>query len=184
MKRIGVFLSSRHAPSPIFEQAARQLGEWIGRRGYTLVYGGASKGLMDVLANTVKASGGRVIGIVPQILLDSGCVSTQNDTVFYTADLHDRKSTMIREAEVFIVFPGGIGTLDELFTVLASRLIGTCGKPVILYNIDGFWNSLLTVLNDMCANGFIDVHLHDLFSVAISIEDVERIIDKVTETQC
>ncbi len=175
MKRIGVFLSSKSGLPDAYKQATAEVGTWIGQTGRTLVYGGARKGQMEELAETVKENGGHVIGVVPQILIERNLVSEQCDTVFYTADLHDRKSTMIREAEAFIALPGGIGTLDEIFTVLACRTIGLPSRPVILYNAEGCWDTLLATIEELCRDGLVSEPLKDLLKVATTVEELEQI---------
>ncbi len=178
MKRIGVFLSSKEHLPDAYISATRSLGEWIGRSGGTLVYGGARKGLMEVLAQSVKQSGGRVVGVVPQILVERGWVSEALDVTFYTADLHDRKAALMRESDVVIALPGGIGTLDEVFTVLASRTIGTDRRlKVVLFNVDGCWNSLLTMLTDLHKQGLIDESAEQLVDVVTDVADLQFIID-------
>lgn len=175
MKRIAVFLSSKTDVPPTARRAVDDIGRWIGTTSRTLVYGGARAGMMERLAQTVRDNGGRVIGIVPQVLVDRGRVSDLNDTVFYTADLQDRKSTFMREAEAFIVLPGGIGTLDELFTVLAARMLEGLDRPVMLYNADGTFSKLISVIEDLRTAGFISQANSELFSVITNTDEAEAI---------
>ena len=110
-----------------------------------MVYGGSKCGLMDITAQAVRSAGGRTVGVMPQVLLDKG-LEADADLVFYTANLDDRKATMLREAEVFVALPGGIGTLDEIFTVVAANTLGYHNKTTILYNVCGFWQPLIDAL--------------------------------------
>ena len=110
--RIAVFLSSRSDIPAAYLPAAREVGEWIGRTGRTLVYGGARKGLMEVLAQSVTQHGGRVFGMVPDVIVERGLESEAIDVTFRCADLSDRKDMMNRESDVLLALPGGIGTLD------------------------------------------------------------------------
>lgn len=175
-KKIGVFLSS-HAPLPdSYHSAAQHLGEWMGRNKHTLVYGGARKGLMEVLAQSVKQSGGRVYGVVPQILVERGLVSDAIDVTFHCSDLNDRKAILIRESDVLIALPGGIGTLDELFTILAANTIGLEHKPVVLYNVDGCWDSLLAMLKDLEDKGLNYAPTVYRLQVVASEEELEAIL--------
>ncbi len=177
MKRIGVFLSSKTGLPETYVRATRHLGEWIGRSERTLVYGGARKGLMEVLAQSVKQAGGRVVGVVPRILVERGLESEAMDVTFYTADLHDRKAALMRESDVVIALPGGIGTLDEVFTVLAARTIGTDRRlKVVLFNVDGCWNSLLAVLEDLWRQGLIDERVEQLVDVVADVAELEQIL--------
>ena len=108
MERICVFLSSKANLPENYVQAAIDVATWIGKSGRTLVYGGSRVGLMETLATTVRENGGRVIGVVPQAVVNRDLVSDASTTVFYTADLQDRKSTFMRESEAFVALPGGI----------------------------------------------------------------------------
>lgn len=173
-RKIGVFLSSRtNLPAP-YRQAAEEGGGWIGCTGRTLVYGGARKGLMEVLARAVKESGGRVYGVVPQIIEERGQVSDVPDVLFRTADLNDRKAVMVRESDALLVLPGGIGTLDEAFTVLAAGLIGIARKPLVFYNVGGCWDALLAMLAGMQAQGLVDDGGEPLWRVATTVDELER----------
>ena len=154
MQKIGVFLSSKSDLPESYVQAAREVGALIGRTGRTLVYGGARKGLMEVLAQSVKANGGRVYGMVPDIIVDRGLVSDTLDVTFRCVDLSDRKAMMNRESEVLVALPGGIGTLDEVFTVMANAVIGIGRQPVVFYNVDGCWDAVLQ-LAETCAGAAV-----------------------------
>ncbi|MGN1244667.1 MAG: LOG family protein, partial [Alloprevotella sp.] len=134
-KRIGVFLSSKeNLPEP-YTQATLALGELIGRTGRTLVYGGARKGLMEVLAQQVKRHGGKVMGMVPDILVQRGLVSDAIDIEFRCADLSDRKAAMVRESDVLVALPGGIGTLDEVICKFCSGIIGAVAVALCVANV-------------------------------------------------
>lgn len=158
-QRIGVFLSSKEALPEAYHRAAQAVGAWLGRTGRTLVYGGSRSGLMEELAQSCAGAGGKVIGVVPQVVASRNLVSEACHTVFYTADLSDRKSTMMRESDLCVALPGGVGTLDEVFTVLAADVIGTESGakrcPVVLFDVDGCWDGLLRLLDDLEARGLI-----------------------------
>lgn len=176
-RKIGVFLSSKSDVPDSFRHAAEEVGTWIGRNGHTLVYGGARKGLMEVLAQAVKRNGGRVFGVVPQIIEDRGLVSDTLDVTFRTADLNDRKAVMNRESDILVALPGGIGTLDEVFTVLAAATIGTARRHVVFYDVDGCWDTTVAALKDLAARGLIDNDLAGLFTVVSDIEGLARAVE-------
>lgn len=146
MDRIGVFCSSSEVLSESVIQATQELGAWIGSHKKMLVYGGVNKGLMEVIACAVKQHGGRVMGILPQAFACPERQSQYVDIEVPVSHLCDRKATLTRESDVFIVLPGGIGTLDEMFCVLAARQVGEHHKPVMLFNPDGCWNPLIQAL--------------------------------------
>ena len=175
-RKIGVYLSSKDNLPESYVKAAREVGELIGRTGRTLVYGGARKGLMEVLAQNVKLHGGRVYGMVPDIIVERGLESEAVDVTFRCAALSDRKDMMNRESDVLVALPGGIGTLDEVFTVLANTGIGICRQPLVFYNVDGCWNALLAALDDLFRQGLISGKPDDYYLVAATIEELERLL--------
>lgn len=149
MDKIGIFCSASEEISPIFFEKAKELGAWLGENKKTLVYGGANMGLMECVAKAAKEHGSTVMGVVPTIIEERGAVSDLLDVTFRTDNLSDRKDVILRESDVLIALPGGIGTLDEAFHVMASGSIGYHGKKVIFYNIDGFWNPLLALFQHL-----------------------------------
>ena len=175
-RKIGVYLSSKDNLPESYVKAAREVGELIGRTGRTLVYGGARKGLMEVLAQSVKQHGGRVFGMVPDVIVERGLESEAIDVTFRCADLSDRKDMMNRESDVLVALPGGIGTLDEVFTVLANTGIGIRRQPLVFYNVDGCWNALLAALDDLFRQGLISGKPDDYYLVAANIEELERLL--------
>ena len=176
MQKIGVYLSSKSDVPAAYRKAAEDVGAWLGRTGRTLVYGGARKGMMEVLAQAAHDGGARIYGVVPDILFRRNLVSDLLDVTFRCADLHDRKAIMMRESEALMVLPGGIGTLDELFTALATATIGIDRMPVVLYNAGGCWNSLLETLGRLKDDGLISEDFSELFAVVDDIEDLERLL--------
>lgn len=177
--RVGVFLSSKEGLPPACVAVAREVGVLLGRTGRTLVYGGARRGLMEVLARSARQSGARVYGIVPDILFERGWVSDCIDVTFRCADLSDRKAVMMRESDAFVVLPGGIGTLDEAFTVMANTVIGLRRQPVIFYDADGCWTPLLHALDSLFAQGFVSGAPADYYTVVRDSEGLARALDTV-----
>ena len=165
MQKIGVYLSSKENLPENYVQAAREVGELIGKTGRILIYGGARKGLMEVLAQSVKQHGGRVYGMVPEIIEKRGLVSDAIDVTFRCVDLSDRKMMMNRESDVLVALPGGIGTLDEVFTVMANTVIGIRHQPVVFYNVDGCWDALLAALDNLFEQGLVSGSPSDYYSV-------------------
>ena len=175
-RKIGVYLSSKDTLPESYVKAAREVGELIGRTGRTLVYGGARKGLMEVLAQSVKQHGGRVFGMVPDVIVERGLESEAIDVTFRCADLSDRKDMMNRESDVLLALPGGIGTLDEVFTVLANTCIGIRRQPLVFFNVDGCWNALLAALDDLFRQGLISGRPEDFYQVASNIDELEQLL--------
>lgn len=174
---IGIFCASSDRMSPLFYSEATRLGQWIGRQGRTLVYGGANCGLMETLARAVHESGGRVLGIVPQILVDKGRVSRYIDEMVLTPDLNQRKQGIIDRSDIILALPGSVGTLDEIFTVLAANTIGIHSKKVLFWNIDGFWDELFHMFRALEKRNVVNKPLNEYVLVVDSLEDVIRQIE-------
>lgn len=155
-QRIGVFCSARSGLPAAYVSAAEQLGQWIGTTGRMLVYGGVSRGLMEVVAQSVKQSGGRTMGIIPESMIRRGMLSDAVDVEVPCAALSDRKEYMMREADVFVALPGGIGTLDEVMTVLAAAQVGEHRKKVFFFNVDGVFNELFQLIQTLENQGLVE----------------------------
>lgn len=179
MQKIGVFLSAREGLAPEYIEATREVGTWIGRTGRTLVYGGSACGLMEVLAEATKANGGRVYGVVPQIITQRGLESKYIDVAFPCNDLAERKKILNRESDILVALPGGIGTLDELFTVLGEAAIGLpTARTLVLYNVAGIWDSLIHTLQELHDKGFLRDNYRDRLKVAANVEELEAILQE------
>lgn len=176
MERISVFCSASQDIDNIYSEKARELGAWMGDNGKCLVYGGTSSGLMEEIAAEAKAHGAMVMGVVPTIVEERGKTSDLCDVVFRTDNLSDRKDVMLRESEVAVALPGGVGTLDEIFTVMASATIGYHHKQVILYNINGFWNGVIAFLDGLEQQNFAHSPLKNFYKVANSFEELVRFL--------
>ncbi len=170
--KIGVFCSANeHIDADFFKQT-EALGQWIGREGHQLVFGGCDMGLMECVAHAVHEAGGTTIGMVPRKVEQGGRVSPSLDVNVACENLSDRKDLMLAQSDVLVALPGGIGTLDEIFTVAASRTIGYHRKMVILFDMKGFWKPLVALLDDLQDRGFIRGHWTDYIRVARSLDEV------------
>ena len=174
--KICVFCSANQQIDADFFDLTAKLGRWAAEQGHTIVYGGVNCGLMECVAKAAKTAGGRTIGIVPMIVEKSGRISDYVDIDIPCDNLSDRKQLMMDQADVFIALPGGIGTIDEVFTVAASATIGYHDKLVILYNMKGFWDSLIAMLDDLQAKGMIRGDWRQYIKTADSIEEISRMI--------
>ena len=174
--KICVFCSANQQIDPDFFQMTEELGKWAADNGHSIVYGGVNQGLMECVAKAVKADGGQTIGVVPMMVEKTGRTSDYVDVEIPCDNLSDRKQLMMDQSDVFIALPGGIGTLDEIFTVAASATIGYHQKTVILYNMKGFWDSLIALLNDLQARGMIRGDWRQYIKTADSIEDIKSMI--------
>lgn len=150
---ITVYLGANEGKDPSLKTAARQLGEWIGRNGHTLIYGGSKCGLMGELAESTLQAGGRVIGVEPQFFIDMGLDYDEITQLIITKDMSERKVRMIELGDAFIAFPGGTGTLEELSEIMSKVALGHLDAPCIVCNLNGYYNSLRDLLDHMIEAG-------------------------------
>lgn len=174
--KIGIFCSANSQIASVFFQKTAELGRWAAQEGHAIVFGGVNQGLMECVAKAAKEAGGRTVGVVPDIVEETGRTSTYNDVVLTCRNLNERKQLMLDESDVFIALPGGIGTLDEVFTMAASYTIGYHRKRVILYNIEGFWDSLIALLDDMQRRGMVRGQWQQYICVADSLDDIKALL--------
>ena len=175
---ICIFCSANsNIPTEYFERTS-ELGTWMGANGHTLVFGGCNLGLMECVAKAVHDAGGTTIGVVPMIIEKGGKVSDYVDVKMMCDNLSDRKDFMLAQCDVAVALPGGVGTLDEIFTIAASASIGYHSKPVILYNMKGFWNSLLAMLDDLKAKGVIRSGFDKTLMTANNIDELKALLTR------
>ena len=152
---ICVYCGSRPGENPLFADTARAVGQWIGERGGQLVYGGGRSGLMGTVADATQAAGGRVVGVIPQALVDKEHARTACDELHIVQTMHERKAMMAERSNVFLALPGGIGTFEELFEVWTWRQLGYHDKPIGLLNVAGYYDAMLEFLRTSVASGFM-----------------------------
>ena len=177
MEKIGIFCSASENIDKMYFESARQIGEWMGKTGKTLIYGGADLGLMECVARAVKENGGKVIGVVPTKLEEKGRVCTFLDEVIHTHNLSDRKDIMTEKSDILVALPGGIGTLDEIFHVMAAASIGYHRKKVIFYNEYGFYDELLKTLKTLEDKGFARQPFSTYYEIANTPEELKEKIN-------
>ena len=170
--KIAVYCSANKKIDSDFFRMTEELGRWMGENGHTVVFGGCNMGLMECIAKAAHNAGGQTIGVVPTIIEKGGRMSDYVDIHIPCDNLDDRKALMVAQSDINIALPGGVGTLDEIFTVCAAASIGYHQKRVILYNMKGFWNSLLHMLDDLEQRGVIRNGFHSQLLVANSLEEV------------
>lgn len=150
-----VYCGSSMGARPAYAEAARRVGEALGRRGIGLVYGGGRVGLMGVVADAVLAAGGRAVGVIPERLAGPELAHGGLTELHVVAGMHDRKALMARLASGFLALPGGIGTYEEFFEMLTWAALGYHAKPIGLLNVDGYFDPLLRLLDHAVAEGFV-----------------------------
>ncbi len=156
LKRICVFCGSSPGARPEYARAARELGALLARRGIGLVFGGGKVGLMGQLARAALDAGGEVIGVIPRDLYERKVAFSGLTDLRVVNTMHERKAMMAELADGFMALPGGLGTLEEIFEILTWAQLGMHQKPCGLIDIAGYFSSLLTFLDQVTREGFID----------------------------
>ena len=152
---ICVYCGSRRGENPLFADAARAVGQWIGERGGQLVYGGGRSGLMGTVAEAARLAGAHVVGVIPQMLVDQEHANHDCDELHIVQTMHERKALMAERSDAFLALPGGIGTFEELFEVWTWRQLGYHDKPIGVLNVAGYYDTLLEFLRSSVTSGFM-----------------------------
>jgi hypothetical protein len=151
---ICVFCGARFGNNGLARDMVAKFGGILAREGIALVYGGGGVGLMGVLANAALGAGGRVIGVIPRFLLEREAGHPELDETVVVETMHERKLEMFERADAFVVLPGGIGTLEEFFEVLSWRTLGLHAKPIVILDVEGYWEPLAALLHGVVEGGF------------------------------
>ena len=173
---ITVYLGANEGNGGSFKEAVRELGTWIGKSGNNLVYGGSESGLMGEIAKSVLAAGGEATGVEPQFFIDKGFEYGGLTRLIVTKDMSERKAKMIELGDAFVAFPGGTGTLEEISEIMSKVSLNQLNAPCILYNLDGYYNSLKELLNHMIEKGLSSEERQKGIYFADTLEDIIKIL--------
>lgn len=171
-RSVCVYCGSSEDVAAVHKEAAADLGRILAENGIRLVYGGGRIGLMGVLGNAARAAGGELIGIIPNFLLGYEVGAGPKTDLLVVDSMHERKRRMAELADAFVVLSGGIGTLDETVEIITWRQLNLHDKPVLLVNIDGYWDRFLALTDHFVATGFSRPNLKDLFIVVDGVSAI------------
>jgi uncharacterized protein (TIGR00730 family) len=174
-----VYCGSSPGTDPAFVKTARDFGKILAENGVRLVYGGGSIGLMGALASAVIEHGGAATGIIPEFLTAKERPRRLAQEQIVTRDMHERKRTMFERADAFVALPGGLGTLEELVEQLTWAQLGRHKKPILIANINGFWDPLLTLVDHMRGLGLVPPPTRGVDLLVVN--RVEEILPKLRE---
>jgi uncharacterized protein (TIGR00730 family) len=172
VQNVCVYCGSSPGSDPVHTAAAYRFGTILAEAGVRLVYGGGGLGLMGTVARAVRNGGGHVTGIIPDFLMAREGILLEVDEQIIVPDMHTRKRLMFERSDAFVALPGGIGTLEELVEILTWAQLGRHTKPILIADIDGFWQPLLDLLSHMTEKGFLKSAFAARYLVATAIEDV------------
>jgi uncharacterized protein (TIGR00730 family) len=161
-----------------YVKAVEDFGAEMAKRGHTMVFGAGATGLMGAAARGVHQAGGYIIGVTPHFMHTMEPISELCTELVATETMAERKALMEDKADAFVIVPGGVGTLDEFYQILTLRVLHRHEKPIILYNIDGFWNSTLAVIKEGVDKGFISPEALEDFVLCDTPEEVFDILEK------
>lgn len=173
---ITVYLGANEGKDPSLKTAVRELGTWIGESGSRLIYGGFKSGLMGELAESVLQAGGEVIGVEPQFFIDMEYQYDEITELIVTKDMTERKMKMIELGDVFIAFPGGTGTLEEIAEVMSKVSLKHLTAPCILYNLNDYYDGLQTLLRHMTEMGLSSPERQEGIYFAKDLSEIREII--------
>lgn len=152
---IALYCGSRFGNNPIYRQTAIELAQGIAEYGFGIVYGGASIGLMGQVADTVIEHGGEVVGVIPEFMLDYEIANNDLTELHIVKNMHERKAIMAERASAFVALPGGFGTFEEILEIATWGQLNQHQKPMMLYNVNGFYDHMIAQLDHAVAEGFI-----------------------------
>jgi uncharacterized protein (TIGR00730 family) len=178
LSSVCVFCGSNGGADPAYLAAAEAVGAGLAQRGIRVVYGGGRVGLMGALADSARAAGGEVVGVMPQALVDREIGHTGIDDLRVVATMHERKALMVELADAFVALPGGIGTLEELFEVYTWAQLGIHAKPLALLDVAGYYQPLAAFLDHAVAQRFLRAETRSMLAVADTIEGVLETFDR------
>lgn len=173
---ITVYLGANKGNDDSLERAAKELGQWIGDSGHALVYGGSKTGLMGILAESAVESGGKVTGVEPEMFIQSEVQYDGVTELIVTKDFPDRKRKMIELGDVFIAFPGGTGTLEEIAEVISQTALEQLDAPCILYNLNGYYDGLKALLFHMIEMGLSTEERQKQIYFVENLADIKAIL--------
>jgi uncharacterized protein (TIGR00730 family) len=174
--RVCVFCSSKLDFSATTLEECRDIAKLLVKKGHSLVYGGAKVGLMGLMADEALAKGGKVVGYLPSGLFPSEIPHRGLSELVETKDLLQRKQLMMENSDAFLILPGGVGTLDEFFEVLTWKSLNCFDKPIIIFNADGFWDSLLAMLEDLQSKKVLTSNLMGCFKTCNTTDELARFL--------
>jgi len=172
IRNVAVFCASADGTNPLYRSAAEALGHELAARRIGLIYGGAKVGLMQAVAEAALANGGHVVGVIPEVLVDLEVAHDGLTELHVTSTMHTRKALMGERSDAFVILPGGFGTLEEMFEVLAWQTLRLHTKPIVLLNTDGFYDKLLEFLDYCVEQGLLKAKSRRILLVASSVDEI------------
>ena len=167
MRSIAVYCGSSNHINSIYKNEAKRLGSLLAKNKIKLVYGGGNMGLMGILANSVLDGGGNVYGVITEHLIDIEKKNNSLNNLKIVKTMHERKMEMFMQADCFVIFPGGIGTLEEFFEVYSWKQLRLHEKPIYIYNLNNFWDELINLIDRLIDEDFAGEKMKEAYKVCL-----------------
>lgn len=175
---ICVFCSACNDLDEKYQNIARQMGRFIGTNNHSLVYGGSRSGLMGITADAALDAGANAYGVIPEFLKEKEIMHDGLTELHITDTMHERQLKMSELGDVFIILPGGMGTMAEFFEITTWKLLGLHSKPIIIVNTDGYWTDMVNMIQKMQDDGFLhNQSRHEIYEVVDDLEDIKNLIE-------
>mgnify|MGYP001416169640 FL=1 len=174
MRSIAVYCGSSNHINSIYKDEAKRLGSLLAKNKIKLVYGGGNMGLMGILANSVLDGGGNVYGVITEHLIDIEKKNNSLNNLKIVKTMHERKMEMFMQADCFIIFPGGIGTLEEFFEVYSWKQLRLHEKPIYIYNLNNYWDGLINLIDRLIDEDFAGENMKEAYKVIKNHSELEK----------
>ena len=171
-KTLCIYCSSSNDLPEKFYKISKELGEMLAQKGYNMVYGGSTRGMMGTIADNALKNGAEVIGVMPEKFQDWGLQQPNLTKLIITKDMRERKATMEKHADAFIAMPGGFGTFEEIFEILVAKQLNYHNKPVIYMNFDGYYDNMFKMFDTVYQNNFAKQETKTLYFIANTLEEM------------
>lgn len=179
-KKVAIFCGANPGYNQAILEEAQRLSTKLANKGWDLVYGGGKVGLMGVIADAFLKAGAEVYGVIPDFLMNKELAHTGATEMIVVPSMHDRKKVLIDMADAVLTLPGGFGTMDELFEALTWSQLNLVQKPILLYNIDGYYSPLIQMIDDMVSKGFLKPNNRNIFRVVSDLPHLFLEMDRPT----
>jgi len=184
IRRVCVFCASSSKIRDVYKDAARELGKELAKSDIAINYGGGAVGLMGELANAMLENGGDVTGIIPRFMVEVEWEHKSVKKMIYVDTMAERKKLLVENVDAVITLPGGTGTLEELFEVLSNKKLGLFSKPVVLLNINGFFDPLIGMLKKIVDEDFMKREFCELYTIVNNEKDVVMALQNIEPWSC
>lgn len=175
--KIAVYCGAACGNNPVYQEAAIAFGQWIGRNGHQLVYGGGNVGLMGELADAVMASGGQVVGVMPQFLIDREIAHDQLTELIKVETMSQRKQMMLDRSDVCVALPGGPGTLEEIVEAISWLRVGQSSNPCLFLNVNHYYDGIQVFYQHMVNEGFLTLEDYQRIGFVECFEEIEDFVE-------